>query len=335
MKELMMKDMMDILSGRKSMPVEFSQEGLGMEDVENALRAKFAELAPKGDYYTYEENKIKIFRLIAEDIDQALPKRVIDRVGMFCEVKTYKQGDKPKFLIKKGRKALRKFVTRVALGGRYERGTVDQDYITIDYFAVGGAVRVELEEYLDGVIDFMELRAIILDQIEEHLYIEIQKLLEATYDKLPSANKASFAGFDETEMGKLIDVVQAYGTGASILCTPEFARTIPYDTNDLVGVQEKRNKGYVGKWQGADIVVLPQSFEDETNTTKIFNPQLAFVVPSGGQANEKIIKMVLEGQLIMDEYRGATQSMNFQAYKKVGSATVYVNHIAMYRNTSL
>jgi hypothetical protein len=55
---------------------------------------------------------------------------------------------------------------------------------------------------------------------------------------------------------------------------------------------------------------------------KVFNPQYAFVIPSGGSADEKIVKVALEGQSVVKDVENADDSMEFKAYKKVGTAVL-------------
>jgi hypothetical protein len=96
-----------------------------------------------------------------------------------------------------------------------------------------------------------------------------------------------------------------------------------------------REQGYIGRYNGANVIVLPQSFEDASNTTKVFNAQYAFVIPTGGSADEKIVKVALEGQTIVKDVENEDSSMEFQAYKKVGTAVLNLNHFGVYQNTAL
>ena len=96
-----------------------------------------------------------------------------------------------------------------------------------------------------------------------------------------------------------------------------------------------REQGYIGRYNGANVIVLPQSFEDANNSVKVFNPQYAFVIPSGGTADEKIVKVALEGQTVVKDVENADHSMEFQAYKKIGTAVLNTNHFGIYQNTAL
>lgn len=314
----------------KQAPANFS-----LVDMEGALREKLRELAP--NFNTYRRNKLEIFELIQEIADEVIPQRIKDRIGMFAEVKTYGQGDRARFTLKKGRNNVKRFITRVGLGGIYERVRLDKDYVDVTTHAYGGAAYIEFEQFLDGQMDWNDLVNLILDGIEDKIMSEIYDALIATYANLPAANKYSGAAFSASEMVNLLTTVKAYGGNATIFCTPEFAATIQASTNFIADADKEdyRNQGYVGRFAGSNVVVLPQSFEDETNTTKIFNPEYAFIIPTGGSADEKIVKVAIEGQTIVDEVKNADGSMEFQAYKKLGTTVLSTNYYSIFRNTAL
>jgi hypothetical protein len=315
---------------KKEVPANFSAS-----DMEGTLREQFRALAP--DFNSFRRNKLEIFELMQEVIDEIAPQRIRDAIGMFAEVKTYAQGQKARFKIKKGRNNVKRFITKVGLGGVFERVRLDSDYLDVTTHAYGGAGYVEFEQFLDGAMDFAELTDLIIQGIEDSIYKEIQAALIATYASLPAANKHATNAFVAAEMKRIINTVKAYGGNATIVCTPEFAGTITPDVNFIADATkaELNDQGYIGRFAGANVVVLPQSFEDATNTVKVFNPQYAFVIPSGGSADEKIVKVALEGQTIVKDVENADASMEFSAYKKVGTVVLNTNYYGLFQNTAL
>jgi hypothetical protein len=315
---------------KKEVPANFSST-----DMEGTLREQFRALAP--DFNTYRRNQLDIFELMQEVIDEVTPLRIRDEIGMFAEVKTYGQGQKARFKIKKGRNNVKRFITKVGLGGVFERVRLDSDFVDVSTHAYGGAGYVEFEQFLDGAMDFAELTDLIIQGIEDSIYKEIQAALIATYSALPAANKHTANTFVSAEMKRVISTVKAYGGNATIICTPEFAGTITPDVNFMADATkaELNDQGYIGRFAGANVVVLPQSFEDASNTVKVFNPQYAFVIPSGGAADEKIIKVALEGQSVVKDVENADHSMEFSAYKKVGTAVLNTNFYGIFQNTAL
>ena len=96
---------------------------------------------------------------------------------------------------------------------------------------------------------------------------------------------------------------------------------------------QRWNNGYLANYKGHRVIVLPQSYEDETNSKKVIDPSYAWIIPTG--SNEKPVKVAFEGQTIVDEFKNYDRSREVQVYKKVGVAAVITNNICVYRNTTL
>ena len=135
-------------------------------------------------------------------------------------------------------------------------------------------------------------------------------------------------------MDKLISIADAYGQ-ATIYCTFEFAATmIPSDARMSDAMKENLwlENGYFATYKGHKVVVLPNSFEDEKNTTKVIDPSYAWIIPTGA---DKPVKIAFEGGTIVDEYTNYDRSKEVQVYKKVGVRAIFSNAICVYKNTSL
>ena len=135
-------------------------------------------------------------------------------------------------------------------------------------------------------------------------------------------------------MDRLIQIADSYGQ-STIYCTFEFAATMVPEqawVSDAMRDQKWSN-GYLANYKGHRVIVLPQSYEDETNTTKVIDPAYAWIIPTG--SNEKPVKVAFEGSTIVDEFKNYDRSREVQVYKKVGVAAVITNNICVYMNTSL
>lgn len=329
------RDLMAVATNRADAPIvaKFSEAGLTKNDVEVSLREKLASLYDPTDVYASLEGKNQCFALIAESVLAQLPKKVAEQFGIFIEQKTVKVGDKPKFILKTGRKALKKFVTKGSQGGTYRKGTLDRKEIPFDYYTMVGGVRLEYREYLAGFLTMAELQEIILEQAVYQVYIDVQALLKATYAGLPANNKHQSTSFEEAEMDKIIATVSAYGTPV-IMCTKKFASTLPLvTTNDQKGINDIHNVGHLQDYKGTRVVILEQSFVDETNTEVVVDEEFAYVLPMSADA---IIKVVYEGQMIISENKlRGTGAIEFQFEQTVGMTTIYTNNLGIYQNTTL
>lgn len=326
--------MLAVAKADKNAPVAYSfgEKQYDYNALNDTLREELKELA--GTYSLYRENKNTIFALIEETIDEILPKKVMEQYSMFAEVRTFAQGDRPVFNKKEGRRRAKQFVTRVGLAGIYEVFKLDKSSFEVPTSAFGGAAQIGFEEFLDGKVDFAEVTEIIMEGLDEVVYEEIAKALIGGINQLPAANKQSHTGFDEAKMDKLIAVARAYGEPA-IYCTYELAAKI-LPVSDWVSSEmknERNAQGYISQYKGNRIVILPQSFTDETNATKVIDPSYAWIIPTGG--NDKPVKIAFEGQTIVDEYTNYDRSREIQVYKKLGVVAMMTNNICVYEDLSL
>ena len=306
------------------------------DEKNSALRDAFKELVPDGKnrYKSFRHNKLEIFELIEENVDEILPKRVDDAYGGFVEYQILDQGQKPKFKTKKGKRGLLNFITKVGLGGVIERTRLDVDYINMTMEAYGGSVYVEFERFLDSVVDWTDLVNAIIDGIMEKINLQIQATLIASFTGLTANMKVQANAFVPSQMGQLITNVQSYGDNVVIFCTPTFAGTIEETPGFITDMDktERREFGRIGKFRGASVVVLPNAFADDANLSKVLNDQYAFVIVTN---ESKIIKVAFEGQTIVKEIENSDDSIEFKAMKKFGMTIVYSNMYCSYRNTSL
>lgn len=313
----------------------FGEEKFSYADLNDTLRKELNELA--GNYSLYRENKNVIFELMEETIDTVLPARVLEQYGQFAEIKTYEQGDKPVFvqrITSAAKRRAKQFITKVGLAGVYEVFKLDGQSYEIQTTAIGGAAQIGFEEFLDGRVDFADLIEIVMEGLDETIYLEIEKALVAAAANLTEANKATETQFVESEMDRLVAIADSYGKSA-IYCTYEFAATMVPETgwvsNDMKN--QKWNNGYLANYKGHNVIVLNQSYTDETNTVKVIDPSYAWIIPSAN--NEKPVKIAFEGNTLVDERKNDDWSREIQVYKKLGVGAMITNNICVYQNTSL
>lgn len=312
----------------------YNGENFSYEQLNDTFRDELLEIS--STYALFRENKNTIFSLMEEIIDDVLPKKVLEAYGQFAEIKTFKQGDKPVFVQRITSAAKRRgkqFVTKVGLAGIYEVFKLDGKTLEVPTEAFGGAAQIGFEEFLDGRVNMADVLDIIMEGLDESIYREIAKSLIGAAKNLQESNHVVHAGFDEAEMDKLLAVADSYGQ-STIYCTFEFAATmVPAEGWRSDAMKDQRwNNGYLANYKGHNVIVLPQSYEDETNATKVIDPAYAYIIPTGAQ---KPVKVAFEGQTIVRDIDNADMSKEVQVYKKFGVATMITNNICIYNNTDL
>jgi len=312
----------------------FGDKKFGYGEMQDTLRDELNNLA--GTYALYRENKNTIFSLIEQTIDDVLPQRVMEQYSQFAEIKTFNQGDKPIFtqkITQAARRRAKQFIGKVGLAGLYEVFKLDGQSYEVTTNAVGGAAQIGFEEFLDGRVDFADVLDIVMEGIDECIYIEIEKQLHGAAQNIQASNKVSKNSFVEADMDRLIGIADSYGKSA-IYCTYEFAAQIVPQSGWVSDEMrnQKWNNGYLANYKGHNVIILPQSYEDEGNTVKVIDPSYAYIIPVGA---EKPVKIAFEGGTIVDEYTNYDRSREVQVYKKVGVRAVFSNAICVYQNTSL
>lgn len=318
-----------------SVAYAFGEEKLTFDALNETFKKEMNALA--GDYRMYKENQNLIFRLIETGIDEILPVKVMQEYSKFAEIKTFAQGDRPVFttrVTEASKKRAKQFVTRVGLAGRYEVFKLDGMSYEVPTGAYGGAAQIAFEEFLDGRVTMADVYDLVLEGLDEVVYKEIAKALVAMVADLNQYNKTEQTQFEETEMDKLIAIADAYGR-ATIYCTFEFAATMLPSTGWVS--DEMRNQrwsnGYLGNYKSHNVIVLPQSFVDETNAEKVIDPAYAYIIPTGA---EKPVKIAFEGQTAVREVENEDWSREIETYKKMGIGVYLVNPgFCVYKNTSL
>lgn len=322
-----------ILMGKKNPSGKYSLNGkeVSYSALNRVLQDQLKEIA--GTPQLFRENKNTLFALIEETLTEVTPKNVLDTYGSFANVQTIPQGDTYVYTKKLGKMRAKQFVTRVGLAGRYEVFELADEKYSIKTTAYGGAARIGIEEFLDGRVEWSEYVDIINEGMKEAVYKEIAIALKAAIANFPATNKVSGAAFDENQFDRLLQTVAVYGEPV-IYCTMEAAMTlIPANnwvSNDMK--DERWANGYFTKYKGHPVVVLPQSFTDESNKTKVLDPAYIYIFPTNGQ---KPINIVFEGSTLVREFENRDWSTELQTYQKFGVGIVTTNNLAVFKNTSL
>lgn len=310
-------------------------------NVDAALADGFRELASSVNQFM--KNRYDIYDIIIEAVDEVVPNKVIDAVGIFAEVQTVAQGQKAVFKKKIGRTRAKKFLTQVGLSGVYETFRLDNSTFEVSAHAIGGAATIDFERMLDGAENLSEYVAILTEAQTDAVYGEVQKALRAAAGQMQAPNKVIANTFNTDNMIKLVNVVKAYGNGAVIFAPPEFVAAMGPDAIAPVGANYQgiyhpqdidaiHNTGYINIFRGTPVVQIPQSFVDEKNVKTWIDPQLAYVLPTG---NERVVKVVFEGNTQIYDFVNRDQSMEIHTYRKLGTAILTYHNWGIYKNTGI
>lgn len=326
-------------AARGTAPANFSAE-----NVNDALHDELSAMC--GSINDFMRNQYDIFQIIIETADEIVPKKALDRMAAFAEMRVVPQGQKTLFHKKAGKNRAKAFITRVGLSGVYETFRLDSTEFEVPVKAVGSAGSIDFERFLDGADNMSDIMDIILEGLEDAAYLEICNCLMESINntKRPAANKFIDSAFDAAHLQKLVNVVKRYDDSAVILACDEFIDAmgpdaiVPAIQGSAQGIYSPadieaiHNQGRIKIFRGTPIVELPQGYIDENNEKTWLNPQFAYVLPTG---REKVVKFVFEGATQMWTSTNRDQSMEINFYKKMGAAIITYNNWGIYQNTGL
>ena len=331
-----------IHAAKRTAPANFT-----VESVDAAL---FDELkAMTGSVNEFMRNRYDIYDIIIKAADEVVPNKVIDVIGSFAEVQIVPQGQKAIFKRGSiGRNRAKKFLTQVGLSGVYETFRLDSNGFTVETHAIGGAVTVDFERVLDGAESMAEVMDVLTEGITDAAYLEVARALHdcITETRMPTANRVISATFEGDKMFNLCNTVRNYAGngGCVIFAPPEFVgamgpdQIVPVSAAGAQGIYHPQdidmihNQGYINLFRGTPIVQIKQSFVDTNNDKVWIDPQLAYILPTGG---EKIVKIVMEGNTQMYDWTNKDQSLELHLYKKMGAAIVTFYNFGIYQNTGI
>ena len=316
-----------LYAAKKQVPAEFANKTVA--DVNDALRAELKELC--GNYNLYRRNKLDLFEIMQETLDAVVPAQVMQVIAQFAEVKNYGHGVKTQFKIKKGKIRARQFATRATASGVYETFRLDTDVIEVPTFVIGDAAYIDFERFLSGDEDWADYMEALMDGILHKIYEEIYTEMTSGA-RLLTNNRVEGSGYKKDDLLGLIKIVKAYGDPV-IVATSDYIDAMGLD-EIATGVYSQEEidaihkYGRAGVFRGVPVIELPVSFKKEDNTDEVFGGAVAFVLPSSG---EKVVKVAFEGNTIVKDWENRDNSMEIQAYKKMGVAVVTGNNWGLHK----
>lgn len=308
---------------------------INRDDMEEVLRSELFDLCSTNQGFRRHKNDL--FDLIETSVNINVPPKVEKFFEGFAVSQQFGMSDRPVFKVDDRRATIARgktFVTKATSAGVYEVFRLGQaKEFTMDFHAIGAACQIQLEEFIGGRVRWADLLAVIEEGIEDRIYEEMLAVLAIAEKSLPAANKGTSANFEPKELEKVLATVSVYGAPV-IMCTERFAREITEGT-DWASEQEKvarRNTGYLANYKNAKIVIIPQTFEDETNKVKKVDDSKAYIFPAGKTG---LFQIGYQGGTQVRDVENEDWSKELQTYFRFGVALTAYNDIGTYEITSL
>jgi len=241
----------------------------------------------------YDKNKYEINELIKENVNEVLKVKVNGALDIIADIAYISHGATKKWNIRNGKIT----ISYEALGSEILRQKIYKSSITANPKAVGAAIYVEWDDLLSGRIaeSFAEMVDEIADAILEEVMVQIQTAFVTAIASAPSVNK--YAGvFALAQLRGVCQTVAAYGAPVIIGTATALANITSDDGFKAVmsdNLKDELNQtGYIGKWEGRPLVILPNNFTTDKNTAWTLSNDYIYIIPVN---TDKPVKVCFEG----------------------------------------
>jgi hypothetical protein len=309
----------------KGQVTEFSKEKT-ME----VLRQELIELNGGSDKIT--PKSFRKYPILFEVLEQALDILIVDgleaQFDEFVETVVLDWGDTKVFTLQEHR------LFDVAIvsdgNGDIRRDRLDVGEFTVKTQTLAVGIYEELHRLLAGRVDWAKMVDNVAKSYNNKIKTEIYNALYNSFDKL-SATYGVTGVFAESKLRDLIAHVEA-GTGmeALILGTKQSLGQITNATMSESMKETKGKLGYIGNFEGTDMIEIKQAHKAGTQVFAIDNNFL-IVTP---KSPDKLVKLVLEGDSLIQETVENTRKDMQKDYvfiKKAGFAVISTSKYGIYR----
>lgn len=327
-REELRKLALDVYNG---VEVKFS-EGKSGEDV--IRKAILNECGGKFDYYSFKQNKYKVFAILSEVLTLPTEQELDVLLGGIVSTEHVNRGDRKEFKIKKPQSFK---VAKVAAGTQDVRRQeiAGKEVITIETDNYAVKVFCELEDFLAERVDF----ATMIDEVKHSFQVETVKMINKVFADSVSGLRSEFkvnGTLTEEDLIELINKIQAatqmkcavYGTKLALSKIASLTNIKDYATEDQK--KEYGELAHFGKFFGTDLVELAQQYDDKFKGT-VKDDEL-YILPVGMD----LIKVVYEGDpIILDTQEDGGKNRNDLALEffmevKMGVAMLVPNFYGVY-----
>lgn len=281
------------------------------------------------DFYTWQENKNKVFQILSIAIDAVLPTILTNQLDSLADVRNVNIGDKPLFKIEDS-SLLR--VGLVASGTQdLQRQQLSGSDFTVATDWYGAAVYAEFERFLAGEINWQSLIDRVALSFSNKMQTQIYDAFVQSYDALRSTRRVG-GTYEEDKLVDLAEIISASAGGKEVAVygTRSALRKVSKGAVASDGMKDEVNRvGYLGTVGGLKLIAIPQAFKAGKEEFALDNNTL-LVLPQG----EKIVSVVIEGQSIISDTDPLTNTAlqkDFLTLKKYGVQVAQLSVYGMYK----
>ncbi|MDY8023388.1 hypothetical protein [Paenibacillus polymyxa] len=281
------------------------------------------------DAKAFRRNKTEIFEIIEEVVDARVEEGLKNQFDQFVDVRSVKFGDKLSFLPETDEL----FEVAEIAGGtnnlNRQRLTHGKPY-QVSTGWEGVKIYDELERFLAGYVDWEKL----IDKIERSYQQKISEkiflALQGAYNSIPVPYSTGGTWDAEKFNDVVAHIEAATGLTPLVIGTRKAVRKATPSFVSEKMKDERNAKGYFETIDGITFGVIPQAHKIGT-TDFVIDDNVLLILPNG---NEKIVKLIFEGQAITNdegERINADMSKEYSLLKKYGVGVLTSTKFGVYK----
>ena len=264
--------------------------------MENAIRTAVADACGgEWNYYSFMENRYKVFAIMAEIMPITTNASLANRFGSFAQFKDTAMGDLNYFEVEDN--TLYPVCTSARGNQDIERQKIIDKNFSVPTQMKTIKLYDEFDRFMAGKIDLARLSTKVTNSYEAHVGQLIANTIYGSYSAVGSNYKTSGA-FAELALDLIIEHVKA-STGTTDVQIWGSMSAL----GKVVVAQgySDRNKdvynslGYYGEYKGSSLFAMPQAYVAGTQTFGVERDYI-IIVP----ASEPIVKVMFEGDAVVN-----------------------------------
>lgn len=254
------------------------------------------------DYKTFRRHQTEIFEFIEETVVPATHKKLEATFAQFADFRSIPYGDQNLFKVPNTELFP---VAAIAEGdGNIRRKRLEGSEYTIELSNIAVGIYEELVRFMAGRVDWAMYVQKLVDSFERDIAQRISAALYGSFDALGSTYAASVGATDDDMKEKVLSIaahVEAeHGEVVLVGTKAALAKLKPeYHSDGQAG--DRNNKGYFAIVDGYEALAMTQFHKSGTDEFAL-DTNTILILPT---PNEKIVKVVLEGDAMVREMSGS------------------------------
>ena len=243
------------------------------------------------DKYMFDHNKHLVFKLLSEVLEETVGQQIMEKYSTWVDFRSVALGDTIEFRVPNQDL----FEVGLVADGtdNLRRQRILHGKLAMQGFQLGVKIYEEYLMFVMGKVDFADMVQRVAKSVDNALMRIIVKGIESAY--VPTGNETfGFAGsYNDDEVLRVAQNVEAktglkpviYGSKGALANLRKSSNALWSDAEK----EEVRNLGHVGKFNGYDVVEIPNFMDN--NDQLVLRQDMIFIIPNG----TKIVKLLNEG----------------------------------------